>query len=189
MGSHYLCLYSFDPGRLREQVGSGDEALTRRLLTAAAKELDPAEFHQVSADEVVRAIIDGAFRDDPTALESQYGGHLNHVFRFVCGELCAETTTTEMWDSREDTPLLYQFIWDDWNGGDEVGGLPISNESEPYAVWRGPASVARYHAEFKALLDAGYDHEYFSAEELYTLVEFLGNAAGAGAGAVVYCEY
>lgn len=170
MGSKFMSIYVADLAEIERVVGSGDADLVGRLEGEATEELG--------------SLVDGDYPKDEQ--EDERAADLIRALEILCLQLCPSRTTIEMNDDREETPLLWDFLWSGWEGGNPLR-LPVSPWGTPAVTWHGPDRVARYRGEFERWRAGGVGNERFiRVDELDDLVAILTEAVEEGRGVFVF---
>jgi hypothetical protein len=178
MGSTYVSIYLADPREAVRRVGSGDRALFEHLT----RDTDPA------LSDCMRLLIDGGYTRLPKASRSQLAPGLIQAFQVLCHDLCRLTASIEVYDDEDETPLLWKFLWSDWDGDDPLR-LPYSPFGVPAVTWHGSGRIATYYHQFASLrASGGYDPRYLDPAALDGLINLLSAAVAMNSGAYVFAE-
>lgn len=178
MGSRYVSVYVADLREVTRRVGSRDRGLAEHLT----RDIDEA------LAEPMLLLIDGEYARLPKAARDQHAPGLIQAFQVLCHDLCRLSVTLQVYDDEEVTPLLWDFLWSDWDGQDPLG-LPFSPYGVPAVVWHGPRRIAICRNEFVSLrADGGYDPRYLPPQELDNLINLLNAAVAVNSGVFVFAE-
>jgi hypothetical protein len=188
MGSKFMDIYVADLDGIGRQVGSRDMDVVRRVIDAVPEdEREDEDPDQPQwREDALRALVERSYTRDPDSLEHEDADGIIWAFEQLCRYSCAASATVEMDEDEDETPLLWDFIWSDWDGGDLLE-LPLSPYGAPAVGWHGPQRAAQYRDEFAALRSSGANNErYLPAEELDQIIEILDTAVKAGQGVFVF---
>lgn len=179
-----MAVYACHFDTVARYIGSRDGGLVAAAAaTRAGSRLDDVE------RRALQALVDGTFPRDADAYLNTYGGIMNFALQALCEHAClADAWGLEMFDHQRSSPTLYRFLWDPWDGTDTLG-LPEIEDDLNAVNWRGPALVAQFLVEFRAVYAAGGYPGFLSEEETGDIVEVLEHATRAGAGVFSFTQY
>ncbi|GAB1643190.1 hypothetical protein [Krasilnikovia sp. MM14-A1259] len=183
MGSNFMSIYVCDMDEVSRAVGCRDQAVARSLIETADEPLTS------SMEHAIHALVERSYSRDPKTFQHETGPAVIRAFERVCAISSSASVTVEMYDDEEESPLLWNFIWDEWDGDDTLE-LPLSPHGVPAVTWHGPARTTRYLAAFEELRSSGSsDEEYLGEDEIDEIIEALQSAGAEGKGVFVFVEY
>ena len=106
----------------------------------------------------------------------------------ACKLLANSALTIETYVDEDRTPLLWEFAWSDWEGGNDLG-LPFSEFGIPAVTWHGPERTIQFLSKFEAWRTAqNWDRDCLSGHDLDELIDIVRKASGNDEGVFVFIE-
>ena len=177
-----MTIYAADRDEVARRVGSRDITTVERVAETAEVPLGTDQ------RQALAALLNREYTRHPRTLEHDSAPHLIRAFGRLCRLSSSASTTVEMYDDPDATPVLWNFIWSDWDGADMLA-LPLSPYGNPAVTWHGPQLTAKFRAEFTAWRSGGsLDETYLMGYELDSIIDILGTAEEQGRGVFVFYE-
>jgi hypothetical protein len=174
MASHFITVLPNTSATVKAALLSQDSAFEAALLVEG------------SAEE--QAALRGTFTRDSKTLESPNAPLIIRAFERICRHFASADLTIEAYEDEDRTPLLWDFVWSEWDGGDDLG-LPLSPYGVPAVTWHGPGRVVELLSSFESLHSEGeWDRDCLSLESLDLLLCTLRGARAHQQGVFVFTE-
>lgn len=172
MGSHFVTLHVCELKSLQELVGSSDRSVLNVIDAPKRKEYE----------RELTELINGSFEKDG----NERAGQLIRAFELLCKVVSRKSSTIEMYDDEEQSPLLWRLCWE----GEDGVELPFSEDGTPAVCYHPPEAVTSLTDEFNALqAKGGYDPRYLDSNSLAELLEILRAAKSSRCGLFAFIEY
>lgn len=179
MGSNFMAVYVCDLDQIIQLLQSRDGTAVQAITAAADQPLTASE------SEALRLLVERRYVRDPHTSVADNGDVLIRAFERVCRHLCSSHAGVDMYEDEDETPLLWEFVWD----AEDPLDLPTSPHGTPAVGWHDPEQTAHYVTGFsRQRADGSIDEQFLQPEELDVLIDLLTAAQAQGRGVFVFRE-